>query len=46
MAHININGLRYKSDHVERLLYELKIDLLGISETKLAPDVSDGEVHI
>ena len=46
MAHVNINGLRYKSDHVERLLYELKIDLLGISETKLAPDVSDGEVHI
>ena len=46
IAHLNVNSLRHKLDHVSKLLYDNRIDALGVSETKLSEDMDDSELGI
>ncbi len=46
IAHLNINSLRHKVDHISSLLENHNIHVLGLSETKLGADISDGELDI
>ena len=46
IAHLNINSLRHKKDHVSSLLNNHEIHILGLSETKLDGYISDGELSI
>ena len=46
VGHVNLNCLSNKLAHVEFLLKENKVDILGISETWLLPEVTDSFVSI
>jgi len=46
IAHLNINGLFKKIDHVRILICNTKLDVLAISESKLNKDISDAEISI
>ena len=46
IAHINIQGLIHKVDHIELLLKKNDIHVLGISESWLTEDIDNSEIHI
>ena len=45
-GHINVNGLKGKLSEIHTLLFETSLDILAITETKLANDTSDEEIGI
>lgn len=46
IGHINVNGLKSKLSELHTLLTETSLDILAITETKLANDTSDEEISI
>ena len=46
MAHLNINGLRSKLDFLKIFLFQEKLDILCLNETKIDSTVSDNDISI
>jgi exonuclease III len=46
IAHLNIQSLRNKTDHVNMLLHNSNIDCLCLSETWLSNDIDDYAIKI
>ena len=46
IAHINVNGLKGKLSEIRMLLLDTCLDILAVSETKLANDITDSEIAI
>ena len=44
-GHSNVNCLYNKLDQIKKLLAELSLDILGISETWLTADIRDNELY-
>ena len=45
-GHINVNGLKGKLSEIHSLLVKTSLDILAITETKLANDITDEEISI
>ena len=46
IAHLNVNRLVNKLDHVKELVHKHSFDILTLSETWLAPNILDNEITI
>ena len=46
VAHLNVNRILNKVDHVKDLVRKYPFDILTLSETWLTPDIADNELLI
>ena len=46
LGHINVNGLKGKLSEIRMLLIETSLDILTVTETKLANDTTDEDIEI
>ena len=46
IAHINIQSIRFKTDHLHIFLHSNNIDILCVTETWLSADIDDNEIVI
>ena len=46
IAHLNVNRLVNKLDHVKEFVYKHSFDILTLSETWLVPNIMDNEIRI
>ena len=46
LGHINVNGLKGKLSEIRMLLIETSLDILAVTETKLANDTTDEDIEI
>ena len=46
IAHINVNGIRNKTDRISFLISQLHIDIMCIGETRLNDNVTDRDINI
>ena len=46
IAHLNVNRLVNKLDHVKEFVYKHSFDILTLSETWLVPNIMDNEIMV